>query len=98
MIRTLLVAGLTTLAAVPASAQIKLSQPPTSPTTATGKPSDPMSSVPQLSTLVARPGSELADVVERFQADQSSLNRRYDATDSPEQRKRIRDFTANWKT
>ena len=84
--------------AAPAGAQIKLSQPPTSPTTATGKPADPLSSVPKLATLVGRPASELADVVERFQADQTSLNRRYDAADSPEQRTRMRDFYANWKT
>jgi uncharacterized protein (DUF885 family) len=98
MIRPILAAGLSLLAAVPASAQFRLSQPPTSPATATGKPADPLASVPKLSTLVARPGSELADVVERFQADQTSLNRRYDATDSPEQRQRMRDFYANWKT
>ena len=98
MIRPLVVAGFASLLALPASAQIRLSQPPTSPATATGKPSDPLASVPKLSTLVARPGSELADVVERFQADQISLNRRYDAADSPEQRQRMRDFYANWKT
>jgi uncharacterized protein (DUF885 family) len=98
MIRPILVAGLSLFIAVPASAQFRLSQPSTSPATANGKPADPLASVPKLASLVARPGSELADVVERFQADQTSLNRRYDATDSPEQRQRMRDFYANWKT
>jgi len=42
---------------------------------------DPLASIPTLSTLVGRPSSELADVVERFSADQQSLNRRYDASD-----------------
>src|ERR1700759_3216783 len=94
----LLLAGAALSLALPAGAQIKLSQPPTSPTTATGKPADPLSSVPKLTTLVGHPGSELADVVERFQADNTSITRRYDATDSPEQRTRMRDFYANWKT
>src|SRR3569833_85790 len=84
--------------AAPAGAQINLTQPPTTPTTATGKPADPLSSVPKQATHDGRPASELADVVERFQADQTSLNRRYDAADSPEQRTRMRDFYANWKT
>lgn len=92
------IAGLSVSLAVPAAAQIKLSQPPTLPTTATGKPADPLTSVPKLAVLVGHPGSELADVVERFQADQTSLTRRYDATDSPEQRTRMREFYANWKT
>jgi uncharacterized protein (DUF885 family) len=94
----LLCFGVALSLALPAGAQIKLSQPPTSPTTATGKPADPLSSVPKLAGLVGRPASELADVVERFQADQTSLNRRYDASGSPEQRARLRDFYADWKT
>ena len=96
--RLMFVASLSVSLAVPAAAQIKRSQPPTSPTTATGKPADPLTSVPKLAALVGHPGSELADVVERFQADQTSLTRRYDAGDSPEQRTRMRDFYGNWKT
>ncbi len=58
---------------------------------------DPLASIPQLSSLVGRPSSELADVVERFTADQQSLNRRYDAADSPAQRRRMRDFYTGWR-
>jgi hypothetical protein len=92
--------ALAAAAAVPAQvgAQSRLSQPSTSPTVATGKPADPLSSVPKLADLVGRPASELADIVERFQADQTSINRRYDASGSPEQRRRLHDFYAGWKT
>src|SRR3954471_15495702 len=62
------------------------------------KKPDPLASVPPLPTLVGRPGSELADVVERFTADQSSLARRYDANDSPAQRRRMREFYSGWRT
>jgi hypothetical protein len=61
-------------------------------------PDDPMATIPKLSTLVGQPGSELADVVERYAADQSSLTRRYDANDSQEQRKRMREFFTGWRT
>ena len=61
-------------------------------------PDDPMATIPKLSTLVGQPGSELADVVERYAADQSSLTRRYDANDSPEQRRRMREFYTGWRT
>ncbi len=59
---------------------------------------DQAAAVPALTPLVARPGSELADVVDRFTADQSSLNRRYDAPDSPSQRARMHAFYTGWKT
>jgi uncharacterized protein (DUF885 family) len=62
------------------------------------KKPDPLASVPPLPTLVGRPASELADVVERFSADQSSLARRYDANDSPAQRRRMREFYSGWRT
>jgi len=39
------------------------------------------SGVPDLTILVARPTSELADVVDRFTTDLASVSRRYDATD-----------------
>jgi hypothetical protein len=81
----LALAGLT-----PAAAQQTTSRP--------APKQDPLASVPKLDALVARPGSELADVVERFSADQSSINRRYDANDSPDQRRRMRDFYNSWRT
>ena len=55
-------------------------------------------SVPVLGPLVARPASELADVIERFSIDRTGLNRRYDADDSPDQRRRMREFYAGWQT
>jgi uncharacterized protein (DUF885 family) len=59
---------------------------------------DPLASIPKLTTLIGQPASELADVVERYAADQGSLNRRYDANESPAQRKRMRDFYTGWRT
>jgi hypothetical protein len=59
---------------------------------------DPQASVPPLATLVNRTSSELADVVERFAADQQSLGRRYDANESPAQRRRMRAFYSGWRT
>jgi uncharacterized protein (DUF885 family) len=53
-------------------------------------------SVPNLVSLVGRPGSELADVVNRFAQDLNSVGRRYDADDSPDQRRRMRDFYNGW--
>jgi uncharacterized protein (DUF885 family) len=52
--------------------------------------------VPNLAPLVAKPASELADVVDRFSTDLSSITRRYDADDSPAQRRRIREFYSAW--
>lgn len=59
---------------------------------------DPLAAVPTLGVLVDRPTSDLAPVIERFSADQQSLNRRYDATDSPDQRRRMRAFAVAWRT
>lgn len=59
---------------------------------------DPLASVPKLTTMVGPKASELVDVVDRFAADQTSLNRRYDAADSPEQRRRMRSFYTGWRT
>jgi hypothetical protein len=56
-----------------------------------------LASVPRLSDLIAKPSSELAPVVDRFSADQTSLTRRYDAAGSPEQRARMRDFDEAWR-
>ena len=54
------------------------------------------SGVPSLTALVARPTSELAGVVDRFNTDLNSISRRYDAADSPAQRARMRDFYSTW--
>jgi len=54
-------------------------------------------SVPPLRTLIAATQSELAPAVERFSADLASLNRRYDADDSPAQRRRLRAFYDEWR-
>src|SRR5262249_13284230 len=59
---------------------------------------DPLASVPVLTALVNKPASEMADVVERYTADQASLARRYDASDSPVQRRRMREFYTGWRT
>ena len=59
---------------------------------------DPLAAVPTLSLLVARPASDLAPIIERFSADQQSLTRRYDANDSPDQRRRMRAFADAWRT
>ena len=53
--------------------------------------------VPVLGALVAKNSSDLEEIVERFTADQQSLTRRYDAADSPEQRKRMRDHYTGWR-
>jgi hypothetical protein len=59
---------------------------------------DAPSPVPVLGALVAKSnGSDLEEVVERFTADQQSLTRRYDASDSPEQRKRMREHYTGWR-
>ena len=58
---------------------------------------EPLAAVPRLAALVVRSSSDLAPVVERFAADQQSLNRRYDATDSPDQRRRMRAFATSWR-
>ena len=87
MLRSLAVGS---LVPVLAFGQPRLASPPT--------PIDPLAAVPQLGALAARPGSDLAPVVERFSSDQQSLTRRYDAIDSPDQRRRMRDFATAWRT
>ena len=67
-----------------------------SPAAAQSRP-DPGAAVPPLGPLVARPASELADVIERFSTDRTALNRRYDADDSPDQRRRMREFYTAWQ-
>ena len=63
---------------------------------ATPRP-DSLAGVPILAPLVGPPGSELADVVDRFATDRNVLNRRYDADDSPDQRRRMRALYAGWQ-
>jgi len=58
---------------------------------------DPLSSVPALGPLVARPTSDLADVIDRFSTDRTVLGRRYDAPDSPDQRTRMRALYTAWQ-
>jgi uncharacterized protein (DUF885 family) len=58
---------------------------------------DPLAAVPALGPLVARSTSELADVVDRFSTDRTVLTRRYDAPDSPDQRRRMRKLYTGWQ-
>lgn len=85
--------------ASPAFAQIATSQPPasTAPVKA-DTPAEALASVPNLNTLISNTTSELAPVIERYSADLASINRRYDASDSPDQRRRMRDFYTSWRT
>ena len=59
---------------------------------------DTLGSVPALGSLIARPSSELAEVIDRFATDRSVLGRRYDAPDSPDQRTRMRALYTAWQT
>src|SRR5689334_17340928 len=52
--------------------------------------------IPDMRPIVGQPQSELASVVNRFTQDNYSMNRRYDATNSPAQRKRMREFFNEW--
>src|SRR5687767_14671732 len=54
-------------------------------------------SAPDVEALVGRAESELASVVDRFNTDLSSIRRRYDATSSPDQRRRMREFFSAWQ-
>ena len=65
--------------------------------TSTPAPAGDPAAVPALQALVGQPGSELAAVVNRFDADRDALAARYDAFDSPAQRTRMRAFYAGWK-
>jgi uncharacterized protein (DUF885 family) len=67
------------------------------PTAAAQRPADPAAAVPALGPLVTRSGSELAEVIERFSIDRNVLTRRYDADDSPDQRRRMRELYRGWQ-
>ncbi len=88
MIRPLVVLAALLICAASAGAQARTVTAPAG--------SDSLASVPTLTAMVGRGASELAPVVERFTSDLSSMNRRYDATDSPTQRRRMREFYSAW--
>ncbi len=70
------------------------------PTRATAQdppPRDPMFGVPPVASLIATSRSEFAEVVSRYQADQTALTRRYDAPESPDRRFRMRNFYTAWR-
>src|ERR1035437_1326366 len=76
-----------------------LSSPASAQRGATQAPGpDPLASIPRAIDLVGKPASELADLLNRYNADQTSLARRYDAPDSPLQRTRMRAFYSGWRT
>jgi uncharacterized protein (DUF885 family) len=74
---------------VPARAQRDATQAPGA---------DPLASIPKLGDVIGKTTSELAELLNRYSADQNSLARRYDAPDSPLQRKRMREFYQGWRT
>ncbi len=86
MTRLAIAAGAFVFCATTVSAQVQ-ARPP--------RP-DSMGLVPNLTELVGRPTSELANVVTRLSRDYNSLSRRFDAENSPEQRSRTSDFLAGW--
>ena len=57
-----------------------------------------LESVPRATALVAKPASELALAVDRYSSDQTALNRRYDADESPARRVRLREFYNAWRS
>src|SRR5471032_1041678 len=59
---------------------------------------DPLSSIPKPADVLGKSTSEIADLLNRYNADQGSISRRYDAPDSPNQRKRMREFYSGWRT
>src|SRR5262245_45024897 len=54
--------------------------------------------VPDLRELIAKPQSEMADVVRRYEADRGSLQRTYTVPTSPTRRERLRRFHSDWLT
>ena len=65
------------------------------PTLAPAQATD--SAVPDLVALIAQPQSELRAVLERWNADQGALGRRYAVEYSPERRARLRQFNTAWR-
>lgn len=61
-----------------------------------GGSGDPV--VPDLVALVAQPKSEIAQVLDRWQADRSALSRRYTTEYSTVRRERLRSFNTTWRS
>ena len=80
-------------AQIPNGSQPMASRDPVKANTA----AEALASVPNLNTLISNTTSELAPVIERYTADLQSVNRRYDASDSPDQRARMRNFYMSWR-
>jgi hypothetical protein len=57
---------------------------------------DSLKGVPDLTHIIAQAPNELANVVSRYQADAFAMMRRYDASGSPEQRRRMSEWYAGW--
>ena len=60
-------------------------------------PADATALVPDPDPLVGRKSSELRDLVERYTADASAVNRRYSVDYSPDHQRRFRDFLQAWR-
>src|SRR4051812_9577533 len=88
-----LITASTAAAQIPNGSQPVASKNPVKAST----PAEALASVPNLNTLISNTTSELAPVLERYNADLQSVNRRYDASDSPDQRRRMRDFYTSWR-
>src|SRR4051812_33288187 len=88
-----LITASTAAAQIPNGSQPVASKNPVKAST----PAEALASVPNLNTLISNTTSELAPVLERYSADLASVNRRYDASDSPDQRRRMRDFYMSWR-
>ena len=58
----------------------------------------PRATLPALDALLARPTSELADVVNRYNLDRAALGRRYEVDYSGARRARMREFYAGWQS
>lgn len=67
------------------------------PTTRQIFPTDPGASVPALSPISSSTTSELAEVVSRYSADVSSLQRRYDTQGSQSRNERLKSFYLTWR-
>lgn len=61
-------------------------------------PGDPAASVPTLTSVMKTSTSELADIINRFSADQSGLQRRYDTPNSASRQQRLKGFYTEWRS
>ena len=60
-------------------------------------PDDPMATIPKLATLVSQPAARWPTSSIDTLPIRVLSNRRYDANDSPEQRRRMREFYTGWR-